>query len=104
MFTDHSSLRYFFSKPVLGERIFIWLFLFQELDFEVILNYGRLNARPDNLSRITNGEEPRSLEDKFPDAQILSVQIVDEYIAGIIEFLSIGYSPKEFNIVKRRIW
>jgi hypothetical protein len=88
MFTDHSSLRYLVNKPVLGGRICRWLLLFQEFDFEVVVKPGRLNAGPDHLSRITNGEEPSNLEDNFPDAQLFSVQIVDEYFADIIEFLS----------------
>jgi hypothetical protein len=41
--------------------------LFQEFDFEVVVKHGRLNAGPDHLSRITNGEEPSSLEDNFPE-------------------------------------
>jgi hypothetical protein len=88
IFTDHSSLRYLVNKPVLGGRICRWLLLFQECDFEVVVNPRRLNAGPDHLSRITNGEEPSSLEDKFPDAQLFLVHIADEYFADIIEFLS----------------
>jgi hypothetical protein len=68
MFTDHSTLKYLFNKPVLGGRICLWLLLFQEFDFEVIFKLGKLNARPDHLSRVTNGEEPKNLEDTFPDA------------------------------------
>jgi hypothetical protein len=58
---------------VLGGRIFQWLFLFQEFDFEVIVKLGKLNARPDHLSKVTNGEEPMNLEDNFPDAQLFLV-------------------------------
>ena len=67
MFTDHSVLKYLINKPVLGGRICRWLLLFQEFDFEVIVKPGKLNARPDHLSRIKNGEEPMNLEDKFLD-------------------------------------
>jgi hypothetical protein len=52
-----------------------------------------LNAGPDHLSRITNGEEPMNLEDKFPDAILFSVHIVDEYFTYIIQYLSIGIAP-----------
>jgi hypothetical protein len=76
--------------------------LFQEFDFEVLVNLGRLNAGLDNLSRITNGEEPSSLEDNFSDAQLFSVQIVDEYFDDIIEFLSTRFAPKEFNIAQKK--
>jgi hypothetical protein len=102
MFTDHSTLKYLVNKPVLGGRICRWLLLFQEFDFEVVVKPGRLNAGPDHLSRITNGEEPSNLEDNFPDAQLFSVQIVDEYFVDIIEFLSTGFSPKEYTTVQKK--
>jgi hypothetical protein len=70
MFTDHSSLRYLVNKPVLGGIICKWLLLFQDFDFEVVVKPGILNAGPNHLSRITNGEEPSSLEDNLPDAQL----------------------------------
>jgi hypothetical protein len=53
---------------MLGGRIYKWLLLFQEFDFEVIFKTMKLNARPDHPSRVTNGEEPTNLEDKFTDA------------------------------------
>jgi hypothetical protein len=65
MFTDHSSLKCLVNKRVLGGRICSWLLLFQEFDFEVIVKPGKLNAGPDRLSRVTNGEEPTNLEDNF---------------------------------------
>ena len=68
MFTDHSSLKYLVNKPVLGGRICRWLLLFKEFDFEAIVKPGKLNAWPDHLSRVTNGEEPTNLEDNSPDA------------------------------------
>jgi hypothetical protein len=44
-----------------------------------------MNVGPNNLSRVTNGEEPTNLEDNFPDAYLFSVQVVDEYFSDIIE-------------------
>jgi hypothetical protein len=99
MFIDHLSLRYLVNKPMLGGRICRWLLLFQEFDFEVIVKPGKLNAGHDHLSRVTNGEEPTNLEDKFPDAQLFSVQIVDEDFVDIIEYLSTRIAPQEFNTV-----
>ena len=66
MFTNHSALKYLVNKPVLGGRIYRWLLLFQEYDFEIIVKPGRLNAGPDHLSRLESGEEPTSLEDNLP--------------------------------------
>ena len=68
MFTDHSALKNLVNKPVLGGRICIWLLLFQEYDFEIIVKLGRLNVGPDHLSRLESGEEPTNLEDSLPDA------------------------------------
>jgi hypothetical protein len=76
-----STLKYLINKPMLGGRICRWLLLFQEFYFEVIVKPGKLNAGPNNLSRITNGEEPTNLEDNFPDAQLFSVLVADEYFA-----------------------
>jgi hypothetical protein len=93
IFTDHSSLKYLVNKLVLGGRICRWLLLFHKFDFEVILKPGKLIAGPDHLSRITNGEEPTNLEDKFPNAQLFLVQVDDEYFFDIIKYLSTGIAP-----------
>ena len=67
MFTDHSTLKYLENKLVLGGKICRWLLLFQEYDFEVIIEPGRLNAGPNHLSRLESSEEPISLEECLPD-------------------------------------
>jgi hypothetical protein len=102
MFTDHSALKYLFNKPVLGGRICRWLLLFQEFDFEVIVNPGKLNAGLDHLSRVMNGEEPTNLEDKFPYTQLFSIQIINEYFIDIIQYLSTGTAPQEYNTVQKK--
>jgi hypothetical protein len=102
MFTYHSALKYLVNKPVLGGRICRWLLLFQEFDFEVIVKLGKLNAGPDHPSRVTNGEEHTNLEDNFPDAQIFSVQIVDEYFADIIQYLSTSTASQEYNTAHKK--
>jgi hypothetical protein len=88
MFIYHSALRYLVNKPMLGGRICRCFLLFQEFDFELVVKPGRLHAGPDHLSMITNAEEPSSLEDNFPDAQLFSVKISNECFSDIIEFLS----------------
>jgi hypothetical protein len=97
MFTDHYALKYLVKKPVLGGRICRGILLFQEFYFEVVVKLGKLNAGPYHLSRIINGEEPTNLEENLPDAQLFSVQIVDEYFVDIIEFLRKGVETKEFS-------
>ena len=50
----------------------------------MIVKPGRLNAGPDHLSRITNGEEPMNLEGNFLDAHLFLVRVDNEYIADIV--------------------
>ena len=70
MFTNHSALKYLVNKLVLGGKIFRWLILFQEFDFEIIVKSGRLNSIPDHFSRIEMGEEPTNIVDGLPDVQL----------------------------------
>ena len=42
-------------------------------------------------------EETSNLEDNFPDAQLFSIQIADEYYADIIHFITTGWAPVEFT-------
>ena len=79
MFTDHSSLKYLVIKLVLGGKICRWLLFFHEYDFEIIVKLGRLNVGSDHLSRLEFGEEPVSLEDCLPDAQLFSIHIIDDH-------------------------
>ena len=84
MFTDHSDLKYLVNKHVLGGKICIWLLLFQEFDFEIILKLGLLNVGLDNLSRIETGEEPTNIEYGLPNAQLFRFDIEDNHSALII--------------------
>jgi hypothetical protein len=80
MFTDHSALKYFVNKPVLGGRICICLLLFQEYDFEIIFKPRRMNKGPNHLLRLEHGEEPTNLEDTLPDAQLLTIRKIDDHL------------------------
>jgi hypothetical protein len=102
MFKYHSTLKCLVNKPVLGGRICRWLLLFQEFDFKVIVKLGKLNARPDHLSRVTNGEEPMNLEDNFLDAQLFSVHIVDDYFIEIILYLSTCTMTQDYTIAQKK--
>ena len=95
MFTDHFSLKYLVNKPMLGGRICRWLILFQEYDFEIIVKPGKLNLGPDHLSRLELGEEPTSLDEGLPDAQLFSIQMVDDYFRILFTIcLQVFHPPK----------
>jgi len=76
--------------------------LFEEYEFEIIVKLGELNAGLDHLSRITNGEEPKNLEENFTNANLFSFQIVDDYFDDIVGLLSIGMAPKEFSVAQKK--
>ena len=63
---------------------------------------GRLNAGPNHLSRLELGEEPISLEDCLPDAQLFSIQIVDDQFHDIIHFFTTGTTPKSYTTQQKK--
>jgi hypothetical protein len=78
MYTNHSSLNYLVNKPVLGGRICIWLLLFQEYDFEVIVKPRKLNVGPFHLLCILTREDEGNLDDNLSDVQLFAVSMVDD--------------------------
>eukprot|EP00253_Pinus_taeda_P023648 PITA_23648 len=102
MYTDHSALKYLVNKPVLGEKICIWLLLFREYDFEVIVKLGRLNARLDHLSCIETGGESTNLEEGLPDVQLFMVRVADNKFSDIIHFLTRGTTPEGYTIQQKK--
>jgi hypothetical protein len=87
-FTDHSTLKYLVSKPVLEGIICQWLLLFQEFSFEVIIKPRRCNMGPDHLSRLESGESGGVVNDQLPDADLFQVEAIPEYLEDIVVFLS----------------
>jgi hypothetical protein len=102
MFIDHSALKYLVNKPVLGGRICLWLLLFQEYNFEIVVKSGRMNKGPDHLSRLGHGEEPTSLEDTLSNAQLLAIRKVDDHFVEIVQFLSTRIAPREYTIIQKK--
>ena len=90
------------NKPVFGGKIYRWLLLFQEYDFEIIVKPGRLNAGPDHLSRLESGEEPISLEECLLNAQLFSIQIVDDQFQDIIQFLTTWEAPEPYTTQQKK--
>ena len=57
---------------------------------------------PYHLSRIENGEEPTSLEDNLPDAQLFAITAFDNQYEDIIQFLTTGFSPSRFTTTQKK--
>ena len=56
-----------------------------------------LNAGWDHLSRNKIGEEPGSIEDGLPDAQLFKIGMVDNHYEQIVQFLTTNKEPEEFT-------
>nr|GFB25787.1 retrovirus-related Pol polyprotein from transposon 17.6 [Tanacetum cinerariifolium] len=55
--TDHSALKYLFSKKDANARLLRWVLLLQEFDFKVLDTKGAENLAADHLSRLENPYE-----------------------------------------------
>ena len=60
-----------------------------------------MNVGLDHLSRIESGEEPNSLEDNLPNAQLFSIKIIDKEFDAIIHLLNTSYAPKDYMTWKK---
>nr|GFB64305.1 reverse transcriptase domain-containing protein [Tanacetum cinerariifolium] len=70
VYTDHSALKYLFSKKDAKARLLRWILLLQEFDFKVIDTKGAKNYAADHLSLLENPYEnvfdPKEINETFP--------------------------------------
>nr|GEV24214.1 hypothetical protein [Tanacetum cinerariifolium] len=70
VYTDHSALKYLFSKKDAKAHLLRWILLLQEFDFKVIDTRGAENYTVDHLSRLENPYEnvfyPKEINETFP--------------------------------------
>nr|GEW41368.1 reverse transcriptase domain-containing protein [Tanacetum cinerariifolium] len=68
--TDHSALKYLFSKKDSKARLLCWVLLLQEFTFKVIDTKGAENLAADHLSRLKNPHQnvidPKEINESFP--------------------------------------
>nr|GEY72759.1 reverse transcriptase domain-containing protein [Tanacetum cinerariifolium] len=68
--TDHSALKYLFTKKDAKARLLRWVLLLQEFDFDVLDTKGAANLASDHLSRLENPYEnmldPKEINKTFP--------------------------------------
>jgi hypothetical protein len=61
-----------------------------------------MNKGHDHLSRLEHGDEPTSLDDTLPDAQLLAIRKFDDHFAEIVQFLSTRMAPREYTIIHKK--
>nr|GEX92761.1 reverse transcriptase domain-containing protein [Tanacetum cinerariifolium] len=70
VYTDHSALKYVFSKKDSKARLLRWVLLLQEFTFKVVDTKGAENLAADHLSRLENPHQnmldPKEINESFP--------------------------------------
>nr|GFC13319.1 reverse transcriptase domain-containing protein [Tanacetum cinerariifolium] len=119
--TDHSALKYLFTKKDAKARLLRWVLLLQEFDFDVIDTKGAENLAADHLSRLENPYEnvldPKEINENFPLETLSMVTsrgtsdtpwFADfaNYYAGnfLVKGMSTQQMNKFFNDVKHYFW
>nr|GEX78621.1 reverse transcriptase domain-containing protein [Tanacetum cinerariifolium] len=70
VYTDHSALKYLFTKKDFKAGLLRWVLLLQEFTFKVIDTKGTENLATDHLSRLENPNQnvldPKEINESFP--------------------------------------
>nr|GEU37315.1 reverse transcriptase domain-containing protein [Tanacetum cinerariifolium] len=120
VYTDHSTLKYLFSKKDAKARLFRWILLLKEFDFKVIDTKGAENYAADHLSRLETPYEnifdPKEINENFPLKSLNKVAHQDpstpwfadfaNYHAGkfIIKGMTTQQKQKFFKDVRHYFW
>nr|GFB40780.1 reverse transcriptase domain-containing protein [Tanacetum cinerariifolium] len=121
VYTDHSTLKYLFSKQDVKPRLIKWLLLIQEFTIEIKDENGSENLAVDHLSRLDNPEleelDEDAIRDSFPDEHLMVINIkevdTDPWYADYANFLVSKIIPQQLTYhlrkkfvydVKKYIW
>ncbi|GJU43757.1 reverse transcriptase domain-containing protein [Tanacetum coccineum] len=110
VYTDHSALKYLFSKQDAKPRLIRWVLLLQGFNIEIKDKKGAENLAADHLSRLENpniGELAEDeIEDKFPDEHlmILKAKLNDEdpWYADFVNYIVRKVVPPEWTLEKKK--
>ena len=88
IFTDHSALKYLFTKQNAKARLIRWVLLLQEFNLQIRDKKGVENVVVDHLSRLTIAHNTHNppIYDEFPEESLLTVDSAS-WFAHIANFL-----------------
>ncbi|GJW32057.1 reverse transcriptase domain-containing protein [Tanacetum coccineum] len=120
VFTDHTAIKYLFSKQDAKPRLIRWILLLQEFDIEIKNKKGVEDVASDHLSRLENPNpnelNNEEIDDEFPDEFLMSIKTNKEeipwfsdfanYIVGGIIRKGLTYAQrcKFFSELKHYLW
>nr|GEX23700.1 reverse transcriptase domain-containing protein [Tanacetum cinerariifolium] len=100
VYTDHSALKYLFSKKDAKASLLLWILLRQEFDFKIINTKGAENYDADHLSRLENSYEnvfdPKEINETFPLETLNKVAHHDQSTPWFVDFAN--YHARKFII------
>nr|GEW82133.1 reverse transcriptase domain-containing protein [Tanacetum cinerariifolium] len=100
VYTDHSALKYLFSKKDAKARLLRWILLLQEFDFKVIDTKGAENYAADHLLRLENPYEnvfdQKEINETFPLETLNKVAHHDQSTSWFADFAN--YQARKFII------
>ncbi|OAE24162.1 hypothetical protein AXG93_2752s1770 [Marchantia polymorpha subsp. ruderalis] len=76
--TDHKALKYIFNKPNAEGRIARWKLLLAEFDYTIEDRPGKKHANADLMSRAYDDGGDQSVDDTFPDEDLLVMDTIQE--------------------------
>ncbi|GKC17480.1 reverse transcriptase domain-containing protein [Tanacetum coccineum] len=78
VFTDHTAIKYLFSKQDAKPRLIRWILLLQEFNIEIKNKKGAENVTADHLSRLEKPNlkelKDEEINDEFPDEILMSIK------------------------------
>ncbi|GKB56068.1 putative nucleotidyltransferase, ribonuclease H [Tanacetum coccineum] len=121
VYTDHSDLKYLFSKQDAKPRVIRWVLLLQEFTIEIKDIKGTENLAADHLSRSKNPDleelNEEAIRDSFPDEHLMAIHVGetanDPWYADYTNFLVSKIMPhgltyhlrkKFLSDIKHYIW
>ncbi|CAN6723531.1 unnamed protein product [Malus baccata var. baccata] len=95
IYTDHTALKYLFTKKEAKPRLIRWMLLLQEFDIEIRDKKGSENVVADHLSRMVHEEDAVPIIETFPDEQLMSVKVSEPWYADVVNYLVSKHVPSE---------
>ncbi|XP_028791318.1 uncharacterized protein LOC114747196 [Neltuma alba] len=106
IYTDHSTLKYLFTKKDSKTRLIRWVLLLQEFDLEIVDRKGTENQLADYLSRLSSEAQHdhcQEINTTFPDECLFFVDnLTTPWYADLVNYLVCGTPPLDLNSHQKR--